>query len=258
VSIQRAIGTMLGKNDTIQGFKTNRLMSVDAVRGAAIGGVVVFHLVWDLEFAGFISGVAFHPVWLLFGRVLAGTFMFLVGFSLVLAHGSNFRFAAFARRLGIITVAAIAVTIATFLAFPDSFVFFGILHSIAVATLIGTAFLYLPVSASLLAGATIMALPWFVASSSFDTRWMAWIGFFANAPASNDLVPVFPWAGLTLLGVASGRFHYSSRIRTASEIPRVRNLFSQWLAWMGRHSLPIYLAHQPALLAVIVPLSRWL
>lgn len=235
-----------------------RLALVDMMRGAAIAGVVVFHLVWDLEFTGIISGVAFHPLWLMFGRVLAGTFMFLVGISMVLAHGSHFRAAAFARRFGIITVSAFAISIATFFAFPKTFVFFGILHSIAVASLISIPFLYLSAAASLFSGVTMVALPWFVYSPIFDTRWMAWIGFSSHLPPSNDLVPVFPWAGLTLLGVASAKLLDPVRFQIAAGQSGARGRLSSWLVWMGRHSLAIYLVHQPAMLAVIVPLSHWL
>ena len=182
--------------------------------------------------------------------------MFLAGVSLVLAHGGQFRPKAFIRRLAIIAAAALAVTVTTLLVFPGTFVFFGILHSIAVASVIGIAFLYAPVVVSLLTGLMILALPWVVSSPMFDTRWMAWIGFSASAPQSNDLVPVFPWAGLTLLGIAFARSFYLRDTRPATKLTAAEYRSVPWLTWMGRHSLAIYLIHQPAMLAVIVPLSR--
>ena len=218
--------------------------------------MVLFHLVWDLEFTGFISGVAFHPLWLVFGRSLAGSFMFLAGVSLVLAHGVQFRTTTYFRRLGVIVAAAMAITIVTFLVFPGAFVYFGILHSIAIASLIGVVFLRPPASVSLLTGLVMMALPWFVSLSAFDPRWLAWIGLSANPPLSNDFVPVLPWAGVTLLGIAFAKvcdvgLH---QVKSAS----VDSTFLAKLAWLGRHSLAIYLLHQPVMLAIIVPLSRLL
>ncbi|MBU4530589.1 MAG: DUF1624 domain-containing protein [Hoeflea sp.] len=235
-------------------MKKSRLLAVDAARGAAIAGVVLFHLVWDLEFTGFISGVAFHPLWLAFGRSLAGSFMFLAGVSLVLAHGVQFRTRTYFRRLTVIVVAAVAITIVTLLAFPSAFVYFGILHSIAIASLIGVVFLKLPTSASLLAGLAMMALPWFISLPAFDPRWLAWIGLSANPPLSNDFVPVFPWAGVTLLGIAFAKAVDIGKNRMISAGADCR--FLARLGWLGRHSLTIYLLHQPMMLAIIVPLSR--
>ncbi|MEM5474444.1 heparan-alpha-glucosaminide N-acetyltransferase [Hoeflea sp. AS60] len=235
-------------------MKKKRLLAVDAARGVAIAGVVLFHLVWDLEFTGFISGLAFHPLWLAFGRSLAGSFMFLAGVSLVLAHGAQFRARIFFRRLAVIVAAALAITIVTFLAFPSAFVYFGILHSIAVASLIGIAFLRLPASASLLAGSAMMALPWFISLPAFDPRWLAWVGFSANPSLSNDFVPVVPWAGATLLGIAFAKVLDIGNNRLTSA--GLDTPFLVRLGWLGRHSLAIYLLHQPVMLAIIVPLSR--
>ena len=235
-------------------MRKNRLLAVDAARGAAIAGVVLFHFVWDLEFTGFVSGVAFHPLWLAFGRLLAGSFMFLAGVSLVLAHGTELRARTFFRRLAIIVVAALAISVVTWFTFPNAFVYFGILHSIAVASLLGVMFLRLPALASLFAGLAIMALPWYLSLSAFDPRWLAWIGLSANPPLSNDFVPVFPWAGITLLGISFAKVVDISKSRMASA--GAENAFFARLGWLGRHTLPIYLLHQPVMLAIIVPLSR--
>ncbi|WP_439604778.1 heparan-alpha-glucosaminide N-acetyltransferase [Shinella sp.] len=228
---------------------------MDIVRGLAIAGVVLFHVVWDLEFAGFISGVAGHPVWLLFGRCLAGGFMLLVGVSLVLAHRSGFRTRPFLKRLVLIAVSAAAISAVTWFVFPQSFVYFGILHAIAATSLIGLCFIRAPAWASAAAGIAVFAVPFVTSSEIFDTRWLAWIGFASNVPPSNDFVPIFPWSGLTLLGIAATRVALLSGIESRLGPFGLSTPTARSLAWMGRKSLPIYLLHQPVLLAIIVPLS---
>lgn len=234
-----------------------RLAVIDAIRGLAIAGVVLFHLVWDLEFANFISGVAQHPIWLAFGRGLAGSFMVLVGVSLVLASRAPLRLTPYLRRLGKITTAAAVITVATWYVFPERFIYFGILHAIALGTLVGTLLLRVPAWFCFLAGFLVLLAPFLWHSDGFNTRWFAWIGFAKVVPPSNDFVPVFPWIGLTLLGMAGTKYLLGrdAAARIYSLVP------SGWpgrcLVWMGRRSLAIYLLHQPLLLAAIIPLS-WL
>ena len=230
-----------------------RLAIVDVVRGIAIAGVVLFHLVWDLAYLGVIPAwIASHSLWLLFGRVLAGTFMALVGVSLVLASADGFRRRAFMRRLAVLVAAALAITLVTRVAFPQTFVYYGILHAIAVASVIGALALRLPTSAIAALGVAAYVLGFFWTSAAFDPRWLAWTGFAATPPRSNDFVPVFPWIGLTLLGMAGTRlalargWAYSAR--------PLDGRVNRSLAWIGRHSLPIYLIHQPVLLGVLIPL----
>jgi uncharacterized membrane protein len=238
---------------TVRSSAIPRLDVVDVVRGIAIAGVVLFHLVWDLAFLGVIPAwIASHPLWLLFGRVLAGTFMALVGVSLVLASANGFKRRAFLRRLAVLVAAALAITLVTRAAFPETFVYYGILHAIAVASLVGALALRLPTVAIAALGFMAYALGFAWTSSAFEPRWLAWTGFAAAPPPSNDLVPVFPWAGLTLLGMAAARLAlaWGWVHRTKPTDGRA----ARWLAWLGRHSLAIYLVHQPVLLGVLIPL----
>lgn len=227
---------------------------MDIVRGVAIAGVVLFHLVWDLAFLGLTSPtLAVHPLWLTFGHVLAGTFMLLVGVSLVLATRRRLDRRAFGRRLTILALAALAITLITRLAFPDAFVYFGILHAIAVASLVGLPLLRLPVPVVALVGAVMIVLGNVLNFTSFDTRWLAWIGFAASPVSSNDFVPVFPWIGLTALGIALARI--SLEQGWTDVLPAFDGRVGHALAALGRWSLPIYLVHQPLLLAILVPVS---
>lgn len=234
----------------------SRITLVDAIRGGAIAGVVLFHLVWDLEYAGFVSGIAFHPIWLAFGRLLAGTFMALVGVSMVLAYNKELRIRHFLRRTGVIATAALIITAVTWFVFPHTFVFFGILHAIAVASLISILLLPLPVWAIAVSGIGFLIMPDLYSSDVFNSRMLAWIGLFTIPPPSNDFVPVFPWVGLTILGMATAKLvmagdHVRSKLSYGEGFQIVNAL-----VWMGRHSLAIYLIHQPLLLAIIIPFAR--
>lgn len=234
-----------------------RLEFVDFARGLAIIGVVLFHLVWDLEFTGFLTGIASHPAWLLFGRMLAGTFMLLVGVNLVLGHGNRTKWISFWRRLAVIIAAAATITILTRIAFPQSFIFYGILHSIAVSSLAGILFVRSPFWVCLIMAGAILILPQLISSSIFDSRWLAWIGLFANPPVSYDFVPFFPWTGLTFLGMALVKIIPLEYLRASQLSANLGNRSTFWIGWAGRKSLPIYLIHQPVLLAIIAPAS-WL
>lgn len=232
-----------------------RVVAIDVARGLAIAGVVLFHIVWDLEFTGIISGVARHPIWLTFGRSLAGTFMFLVGVSLVLAHRDSFHVRAFYRRLFIITAYAVVITLVTWLIFPESFIFFGILHAIAAATVLGVPFLRASVSACLGAAGFVLILPFVMDAPAFNTRWLAWIGFAERSPPSNDFVPIFPWVGVTLLGMASAKLFATRTNRSSLVYYTTQGWLTRIFVWMGNRSLLIYIIHQPILLGAIILLS---
>jgi uncharacterized membrane protein len=226
-----------------------RLPWIDALRGAAILAMIVYHFSWDLRLFGFIEAdVTGDPGWRMFARSIAGTFLALVGVSLVLATRHRLDWSRYLRRLGIVAAAAVAVTVATRLAMPDSYVFFGILHAIAVSSVLGLLFVQAPIPVVFAACAFCFIAPALLSGPAFDAPPLLWLGLATYIPRSNDYVPVFPWFAVVLAGIGLGRL-----------MPLVRPGWLQLLAraaprqlvWAGRHSLAIYLLHQPILIGLV-------
>jgi uncharacterized membrane protein len=226
-----------------------RLPGIDVLRGAAVAAMIVYHFAWDLRFFGLIAtDIINHPAWMGFARSIAGTFLLLSGVSLALMARGGFDRGTFLRRLGVIGGAALLVTIATWIAFPQSFIFFGILHCIAFSSVLALPFLRLPPLAAGLAGAAIVALPFVVAHPVFDAPLLQWIGLGTRLPMTNDYVPVFPWSGLALVGVALGRLIAE---RPPGWLAAAPGQALGFVARAGRWSLPVYLIHQPVLMAIL-------
>jgi uncharacterized membrane protein len=229
---------------------TRRIVAIDLARSVALLGMAVFHFTWDLELFGHIPpGTTLQGGWAVFARAVAGSFLFLAGVSLVLAHGEGIRWPGFLRRLVLVAAAALMITVATFLAMREAFIFFGILHSIAVASVLGLLFLRAPVWLTLAAAVAVWTLPEVFRSPAFDSRWLAWTGLAETSPRSFDFVPVAPWFAATLLGIAAAQAGTAAgvwdRLRGAPG-PVLRAL-----AWPGRHSLAVYLLHQPVLIGLV-------
>jgi uncharacterized membrane protein len=202
--------------------------------------------------------ISVEPGWIAFQRAILGTFLFLVGVSLELGHGERIRWRAFWRRLAILLAAALAMTAGTYLLFGDAFAFFGILHAIALFSVIGLVFLRLPVFAVLLAAAGFIAPGVLIHSDAFNPRWLAWLGMWTAPPRTADLVGVFPWAGVTLIGIAATRVLEGQGVLQRLAQWQGRSPPAHVLRGAGRWSLLIYLTHQLLLLAILYPLALWL
>jgi len=232
-----------------------RIEAVDVARTVALAGMVVFHFTRNLEdFALIPPGTTTAGFWWYFARAVAGSFLFLAGVSLWLAHGDGIRWRAFLRRLALLAAAAGLVTLATWIALPQAFVYFGILHSIAAASVIGLAFLRLPAALTLAAAAGAVALAYLGPFAAFGAPWLWWTGLSPEIRPTIDFEPVFPWLAPCLAGIAAARL--AGRAGLWERIARWRGPAARALGWPGRHSLAIYLVHQPVLIALIWAATR--
>lgn len=224
---------------------------LDVLRGVALVAMAVYHFAWDLAYHRFVDwDVAGDPGWRGSAMAIAASFLFLSGVGLPLAARGGLDPRAFALRLARIAAGAAAVSLATYFLFPDAWVFFGILHMIAAGSLVGLAFLRLPVAVTLAAAAVAAILPLVVSGGPFDAPALAFLGLSTTPPVANDFVPVFPWIAPVLAGIAVGRLVAGGRIRLSTRPPR--DPVGSGLAVMGRWSLAIYLVHQPLLFGLVL------
>jgi uncharacterized membrane protein len=228
-----------------------RIAAIDIARGVALLAMASYHFTWDLEFFGYIpAGTTGVGAWKLYARCIASSFLFLVGVSLFLAHGSGIRWRPMLWRLAMVAGAAAAISAVTYFAVPQGFIFFGILHQIALASVLGLAFLRMPSPVTLAMAALVIAAPHFLRSPIFDHPALWWLGLAPVNPRSNDYVPVFPWFGAVLIGIAVAKaatgWGWLARLARISE-----GGWGRPLVFLGRHSLAFYLIHQPILIGLV-------
>ena len=236
-----------------------RFAIVDIARGVAIVAMVAYHLCWDLSYFRFIAAdVGYDPAWVVIARSILAVFLFLVGVGLVLGHGDGIRWRNFWRRWIFVVAGALAITLATYFAFPQSFVYFGVLHAIALFSLMGLAFVRSPIWLAIAVAAIVIALPFLYADPLFNEKAWSWLGFWQVPPPANDLVPVFPWFGAVLLGIIATRLVLPSRLATRLAAIAPTGRLPRLLGFLGRWSLLIYLLHQPILLGLVYPAAALL
>ncbi len=244
----------MSKNETAK--SRPRYLLIDVVRGVAIAGVVIYHLVWDLRFLQFTTtDPTFDVMWLWLARVLQVTFFSLTGISLVLAHKGAIRWPAFWKRFLIIAGAALLVTAGTYLVFGEGFVYFGMLHALAVLSVMALPFLRAPLWLVITAAAAAIGLPFIYQNEIFNVRYLSWIGFWTSPPYTEDLQSIFPGLGYVLAGVVLMRIVLD--LGWSDGLERIKSSGKPFGAMVraGRWSLVIYLVHQPLLLGVLYPMS---
>lgn len=224
----------------------NRLIPLDLARTLALVCMVIFHFTFDLALFGFIDpGTMSQPFWYYFARMIAGSFLFLSGVSLWLAHGQGIRWPAFWSRFAKLAAAAALVTLASIWLVPGGPIWFGILHAIAAASLLGLIALRLPWPVTLAVAAVIFAAAWGPRFPALDPIWLVWTGLAESRPMMGDYVPLVPWAAPALAGIAVAK-----ALRIDLWPGRAPSRAVHRLTFPGRHSLIIYLIHQPILIGL--------
>ena len=236
-------------------MRGERLDRLDALRGLAIVWMAAFHFGFDLNHFGLLQPPHnFHrdALWTTQRVCIVSLFVFCAGLSQAVALQAlqgGARFApAFWRRWAQVAGCAVLVSAGSALMFPRTWIFFGVLHGIAVMLIVCR--LAAPLRAWLLPlGALCVVLPRVVKLPLFDHPALSWVGLVTRVPFTEDYVPVLPWLGVRVWGLAAGQWLLQHR-RTVLSAPLPAAL--QPLAVLGRWSLSFYMLHQPVLIGALM------
>jgi len=128
--------------------------------------------------------------------------------------------------------------------------YFGVLHFIVLASVLGLPFTRFYWS-NLFIGIGLLVFGLIYQHEYFNQPWLQWFGLMTYKPITEDYVPLLPWFGVVLIGLFLGKAIYARpKIPTLARWQPVR-LPGKILSAAGRHSLLIYLLHQPLLLGVL-------
>lgn len=240
----------------------NRIWELDALRGICILGMMVVHFVFDLnEFAGL--GLTM-PGWFDFCQRYGHILFILISGTCATLASRSFRRGVIVFCAGLL-VTGVTLFMVCVLKFNRSLsIFFGILHLLGICMMLFPLFKKLPVWALAVLGASFVALGvWLAAlepvAVSFPSAQGLLLGAIGIRPAgfySGDYFPIFPNLGWFLLGAVLGRTAYRRR---ESLLPKVNADFFllRFFRFCGRHSLWIYLLHQPVLAGLTMLLAAF-
>ncbi|NWG74303.1 MAG: DUF1624 domain-containing protein, partial [Rubrivivax sp.] len=168
--------------------------------------MAAFHLAFDLNHFGLLEprqDFYRDALWTTQRTAIVSLFLFAAGLGQAIALEAGQSGARFWRRWAQIAGCAVLASVGSAAMFPKSWISFGVLHGIAAMLLVAR--LAAPLGGWLWPlGLVAIALPQFVQHPWFDSRWTNGVGLVTRKPVTEDYVPLLPWLGVMLWGLAAG------------------------------------------------------
>ncbi len=215
-----------------------RIDELDSLRATALVMMLVLNFVTDLNHFG-IMNTETGDQWWWMARIAASLFVGISGVSYFLAHRLEYDFTKTSGRTQRLIFWAFVITIITYIFEPSAYVRFGVLHLLALASIVAFPVARKPEFA-LGIGLILLIIP---LSSNSN---LVWLGLRETGFIAVDYFPLNPWLGIFFIGLAlASRIYPEGKPLTEIQWPE------KWL-WFGRNTLTIYVIHQPILIGLLV------
>ena len=255
LSVKNLTRTIIHKSSS------NRFIEIDMTRGGAIILMIFAHVLWDMDYYGIMPiNSTFYSI---LQKTVAPVFFILVGISLMVSkkkmessvfkNEKSFYNGIILRGLKIFGLGMI-LTIVSFLVIPDKPVFFGVLHCIGLSVIL-SAFLLKYRKYTLLFAFLILFIGFLISDYSVEAPTI--LHLVIGLHQSNiwmhtvDYFPLIPWFGIILIGIVLGDILYCGNDRRFHMPDLSKYKPVKIFQWFGRHSLIIYLIHQPIIAGVL-------
>jgi uncharacterized membrane protein len=243
-----------------------RSTAIDTLRGFAMVWMTVFHFCFDLNQFGYLQANFYSdPLWTWQRVAIVSLFVWCAGVSQAMALMQGQPWGRFWKRWRQIALCALLVSAGSYALYPQSFIYFGILHGVALMLIV------VRVSAQWgrwlwLAGSMAIAMPLIAIYAHsispevefLNGKWFNWLGLISRKPVTEDYAPLFPWVGVMWWGMAAGQWCLRARPQWLAD-PQTGLLASasRPLALLGRWSLSYYMLHQPVMIGALMAIA-WL
>ena len=217
----------------------NRIWEIDFFRGIALILMMLFHFLYDLHDFYNISIPSWNEFWYYEGKFSAILFMILAGIS------SGFSKNNLRRGFKVFLIGMI-LTLGSHVFMPSEYIRFGILHLLGISMILYHFIKIIPLVWTTILSIVILILGYVFDSMYINTWLLIPFGLTNENFVSMDYYPLFPWFGVFLIGILVGKLFYKEK---KSLFPQPR--FTGFFTFLGRHSLFIYLVHQPIFLLIV-------
>jgi uncharacterized membrane protein len=228
-----------------------RFIELDILRGFAILFMIILHFFWDLDYFGILSlNTNFYSL----NIIVPVIFFLLVGICQAVNNNKyrdqprKMHFRTIQRGLWILNLGML-FTLLTAVFLPDKPILFGVLHCIGCCMILSTVLLRFK-STNVILG-VLMIVIGLVLGLFYTTENPNMVELAAGihepdiARHTIDYFPILPWFGICLLGIALGNILYKDNKRRYPLPDLSKYKPTKLFSWLGKHSLAIYLVHQP-------------
>ncbi len=233
-------------------MKKDRIWELDAARGFCILCVIVIHAVFDLQYF-FSLQLSLPGIYHFIQDNGAVLFILISGICATLGSRS-FRRGALVFACGLLISAVTYGMIALGMAGSDVAIHFGILHLLGLCMMLYPLIRRLPTAAIAALGTAVILLGYYFLAHRYPVEWLFVLGIRSPHYAAGDYFPILPYLGWFCIGIVLGRTLYREQ-RTRFPNAPANAAPIRFFRCCGRHSLLIYLVHQPICYGLMMLLS---